>query len=454
MLWVGLISAAVATSVAGYLLIKGKQPQLVLLAAGLVLLSSAWLLGQPILLKSPTGWPGFDMFEKITLSLRSKLGGIGTMIMVIAGFVAYMDYMGATRSLVEAAVKPIAFLEKTPNIAAVLVLPLGQVLSLCVPSAAGLGLLMIASVHPILMRIGVSKLASVSIIVLCTCFDMGPASANTARASELLGMDNVTYFLGHQAPFAGIFTLVIMAVVYLQLRRFETQGNAKEDATITEAQAAVPAYYALLPILPLILLMVFSAFVQTGANPIVLDTSTAMLVSLAVAMLTHALSGAGFREVEAGLKACWNGMGQAFSRVVTLIVAADLFAQGLIQLGLIEGLVNFSNGLGWGSVGVLLVFVMLIFFASILMGSGNATFFAFAPLVSRVAETMGISGIRLLLPMQLASSMGRAASPISGVVIATAGIANVNPLHVAKRNLLPLAVALTMMLITESWILI
>ena len=454
MLWVGLISAAVATSVAGYLLIKGKQPQLVLLAAGLVLLSSAWLLGQPILLKSPTGWPGFDMFEKITLSMRSKLGGIGTMIMVIAGFVAYMDYMGATRSLVEAAVKPIAFLEKTPNIAAVLVLPLGQVLSLCVPSAAGLGLLMIASVHPILMRIGVSKLASVSIIVLCTCFDMGPASANTARASELLGMDNVTYFLGHQAPFAGIFTLVIMAVVYLQLRRFETQGNAKEDATVTEAQAAVPAYYALLPILPLILLMVFSAFFQTGANPIVLDTSTAMLVSLAVAMLIHALSGAGFREVEAGLKACWNGMGQAFSRVVTLIVAADLFAQGLIQLGLIEELVNFSNGLGWGSVGVLLVFVLLIFFASSLMGSGNATFFAFAPLVSRVAVAMGISGIRLLLPMQLASSMGRAASPISGVVIATAGIANVNPLDVAKRNLLPLAVALTMMLITESWILI
>ena len=150
---------------------------------------------------------------------------------------------------------------------------------------------------------------------------------------------------------------------------------------VTEAQVAVPAYYALLPILPLILLMVFSAFFQTGANPVVLDTSTAMLVSLAVAMLTHALSGAGFREVEACLKACWNGMGQAFSRVVTLIIAADLFAQGLIQLGLIEGLVQFSNGLGWGAVGVLLVFVLLIFFASILMGSGNATFFAFAPLV-------------------------------------------------------------------------
>jgi DcuC family C4-dicarboxylate transporter len=449
MLAAGLIFAAAVTGFVGWKLIQGRHPQLMLLAAGLIFLMASWALGNPLEFADSTGWRGFDLFELIVRSMRSKLSGIGTMIMIIAGFVAYMDHMGATKAMVRAAIRPIDFLRGFPHLAAVMVLPLGQLLSLCVPSAAGLGLLMIASVHPILLRIGISPLASVSIITLCTCFDMGPASANTARAADLLGMGNVTYFLGHQAPLAGGITLVIMAVVFFQLRRMEpAQSNAVPDSDASEKR---PFYFAFLPVLPLVLLMTFSSFFETGPDAVVLDTSTAMLISLALSMVLHWFSGAKGQEIENGLKACWAGMGRAFSQVVTLIIAADLFAKGLIELGLIEGLLLMADGLGWGALGILVIFVILIFFASILMGSGNASFFAFGPLVSKVAESMSIPGIRLLLPMQLASSMGRAASPISGVVIATSGIAGVNPLDVARRNALPMAVALVLMLLTESY---
>ena len=221
MLAIGLIVAAVITAYVGWKLVHGHHPQFMLLAAGLVFLLISWALGNPMEVSESTGWRGFDLFNIIVRSMKSKLSGIGTMIMIIAGFVAYMDYMGATKAMVHAAMRPIGVLRGFPHFAAIMVLPLGQLLSLCVPSAAGLGLLMIASVHPILLRIGISPLASVSIITLCTCFDMGPASANTARAADLLGMGNVTYFLGHQAPLAGGLTLVIMAVVFLQLRRTE-----------------------------------------------------------------------------------------------------------------------------------------------------------------------------------------------------------------------------------------
>lgn len=449
MLAIGLIVAAVITAYVGWKLVHGHHPQFMLLAAGLVFLLISWALGNPLEVTESTGWRGFDLFNIIVRSMKSKLSGIGTMIMIIAGFVAYMDYMGATKAMVHAAMRPIGFLRGFPHLAAIMVLPLGQLLSLCVPSAAGLGLLMIASVHPILLRIGISPLASVSIITLCTCFDMGPASANTARAADLLGMGNVTYFLGHQAPLAGGLTLVIMAVVFLQLRR--TEPTHMHEPMKDEQAEKRPIYFALLPVLPLLLLMTFSSFFQNGPNAVVLDTSTAMLISLAFSMLLHWVSGAKGKEIELGLKACWQGMGKAFSQVVTLIIAADLFAKGLIELGLIEGLLLMVEGLGWGALGLLIIFVALIFVASILMGSGNASFFAFAPLVSKVAESMSIPGIRLLLPMQLASSMGRAASPISGVIIATSGIAGVNPLDVARRNALPMAIALALMVITESY---
>lgn len=448
LLAVSLPIAATATFAAGYALVKGRHPQWVLLVAGLVMLACAWALGSPAAAKPGTGWTGFDLFALITQSMKAKSGGIGVMIMVIAGFVAYMEHMGATEALVHAAMRPIAVLRKTPHLAGVLVLPIGQLLSLCVPSAAGLGLLMIASVHPILLRIGLSPLTSVSIITLCTCFDMGPASANTARASELLGMDNVTYFLGHQLPLAGTFTLVIAAIVYFQIRR--ERPTTFEPPAPEETTAKAPAAFAILPILPLILLMAFSAFFQSGDNPIILDTSTAMLISLALSMLVHRLSGASGKTLETGLKLCWQGMGKAFSTVVTLIVAADIFARGLIQLGLIDGLLGLADGLGWGALAILVLFVSLIFLASILMGSGNASFFAFGPLIPNIAASLGVPGIRLLLPMQLASSMGRAASPIAGVVIATSGIAGVNPMAVARRNALPMAVALVLMVLFET----
>jgi DcuC family C4-dicarboxylate transporter len=49
--------------------------------------------------------------------------------------------------------------------------------------------------------------------------------------------------------------------------------------------------------------------------------------------------------------------------------------------------------------------------------------------------------------MQLAASMGRTVSPVSGVLIATAEIAKVSSMDIVKRNLIPLSAALLVMLV-------
>ena len=103
MLAIGLIVAAVITAYVGWKLVHGHHPQFMLLAAGLVFLLISWALGNPMEVSESTGWRGFDLFNIIVRSMKSKLSGIGTMIMIIAGFVAYMDYMGATKAMVHAA---------------------------------------------------------------------------------------------------------------------------------------------------------------------------------------------------------------------------------------------------------------------------------------------------------------------------------------------------------------
>ena len=140
-------------------------------------------------------------------------------------------------------------------------------------------------------------------------------------------------------------------------------------------------------------------------------------------------------------------MGKVFANVVTLIVAAEIFSKGLISLGFIDALVAGCTGLGFSGSLVAVVIVLIIFLAAVLMGSGNASFFSFGPLVPSIASKVGMPAVDMILPMQLASSMGRAASPIAGVIIAVAEVAGVSPNDLAKRNIIPLTTALVAMLV-------
>ena len=53
---------------------------------------------------------------------------------------------------------------------------------------------------------------------------------------------------------------------------------------------------------------------------------------------------------------------------------------------------------------------------------------------------MGANAVAMILPMQQASHMGRAISPVSGVVIAVSSGARITPFDVVKRTAVPVLV--------------
>ena len=93
-------------------------------------------------------------------------------------------------------------------------------------------------------------------------------------------------------------------------------------------------------------------------------------------------------------------MGKQFARVVTLVVAGEIFAQGLMATGTVAYLIDVTKGLGLSGALIMVVMTLFITIISIVMGSGNAPFFAFAPLVPDFAREFGVSTILLILPMQ------------------------------------------------------
>lgn len=446
---IGPIVALVFIIVITKLLVKKFNPHATLLIGGLFMLCIATLMQMPLPeLKSATGFKGFDLFKFVKESFSEINAGVGLMIMAIGGFVAYMDKIGASDVLVDLAMKPLALFKKKPYLAASMVIPIGQVLFVAIPSAAGLSLLLMTSLFPILTNLGVSRLSAVSVITASTAFGIGPACATTASAIEIINLDTVFYFLNYQIPLVLPLSLSMM-ITYYFVNSYYDKNNKEEviDNQTIKNKVAVPKIYALLPILPIVLLIIFSEFFPIFNPPIKLETTTVMFISLFVALIFEMIRLKSFKAVLNSLQTFWDGMGDIFKTVVTLIIAADIFAKGLISLGFIEGLIEVTQHLGLGAIGVGIVMTIMIFLASMLMGSGNAAFFAFGPLVPKIALKLGIANTQIILPMQLAASMGRTVSPVSGVLIATAQIAQVTPLAILKRNIIPLTVALVIMLL-------
>jgi DcuC family C4-dicarboxylate transporter len=83
------------------------------------------------------------------------------------------------------------------------------------------------------------------------------------------------------------------------------------------------------------------------------------------------------------------------------------------------------------------------------MGSGNAPFFAFASLAPSVAKQLAIPSVLMLLPMQFGSSIARSVSPITAVIVAVSGIANLSPVEVVKRTAIPMAGAMAVNVIAS-----
>jgi len=432
-----------------FLLTRKLYPQAVLFFIGLaMLILSLILYGEGIDMFSPTGSQFFDLFELIAEIFASKLSGVGLMIMSIGGFVTVMDEIGASKALVSISLAPIKALSKTPYIASVLLIPIGQFLFMCTPSAAGLGLLLMASVYPLLINLGISRFSAVSVITATTVFDLGPASANSNQAAEIVGLSAVDYFLSYQLPTVIPLTALMMVVFYMINKRADKKLKAEpqkeslpavEENKDPKEEELAPNLFAILPVFPLILLIIFSEFFQLFSPPIRLVTTTAIIFSFFVALLFQSIRRKSFLPAFDLFKVFWKGMAKVFSSVVTLIIAAEFFASGLIQLGFIADLVSITKSMGAGMDGVTTVMTTLIYGSSFLLGSGNASFFAFSPLTPDIAMQVGGEAVDMVLPMQLAASLGRAISPIAGVIIATSELAGLTSFQLARRNLLPLS---------------
>jgi DcuC family C4-dicarboxylate transporter len=436
-----ILLTLVAVGVVAWFVVKSYYPQTVLLLVGLVTLAIACLMGvSPIDAKLSTNLRGFDIVEVVSQLMSSRLAGLGLNIMIIGGFAAYMERIGASKALVKLCVKPLQAV-RSPYLLLALTYVIGQFIALFINSAVGLGLLLMASVYPLLITLGVTRVAAASVIATTCCLDLGPSSSNALRAAELVKVDIITYFVQGQIPVA-ICTMATVAILHFFVQRWFDKRDIASGRWALEAstpedvskalEGAGPVHYAILPMVPLALLIIFSPMVVKGIK---LSLVTALLISIVLAIVVDLLSKRQVKQCVDSTKSIFEGMGKVFASTVSLIICAEVFAAGLTKTGGIATMLKAAAGLEGAGLPIMLTVMMgIMILAAVVTGSGNAAFFAFSPLLPDAAASVGIKILPLAMPVQLSAGLARTISPIAGVIIAVAGIAEVSPFDLVRRT--------------------
>ena len=395
-----------------YLLLKRHESRMVLIAAGILMCIIA---GKPM--------AALDAFAKSMTN-----AGLITSVCSCMGFAWCMKYTGCDKHLVVAigkVLKKMGFLLIPGATLATFVV------NIAIPSAAGCSAAVGVIFIPILMAAGVHPAMAAAAVKSGTYGSMlNPGLVHNGVIAKLAGTQ-ITDVIGNHmmATVAGVIVAaVVLTVIAIVLK--ENKGYVPEGSVVDDDSFSVNAIYAIMPLVPVIILVLGST---KGVPVLKMGVPQAMIIGAILALAATRKS-----PVEL-TKSFFNGMGDAYANIIGIIISVGVFVAGLKALGLIKALIAWMLN----STGIVKIAATFgPFLLALISGSGDAATVAFNEAVTPHAAEFGISTMNMGSIAALGGTLGRTISPIAGATIICAGIAGVDPMEVCKRNALGIVCAL------------
>lgn len=438
-----ILICLIIIAITGILLMKRYQPQPILIGMGILMMyiayEGSWI--NAILDESQsTGVLVFDAMDIVRITTSENVVSLGLMIMTCAGYAKYMEHIGAGTRLAHTFIKPLYRLNR-PYIVLALMFLLNMGLSICVPNPLSLALLMMVTIYPVLLRLGVSSVGAAAVIATGHLMDVGPGAVSTLLIAKTLNIPVPNYFVGYQLRLY-FLVAVVTAVVHFLWQRYRDHLDGPMDVgdceSIPEAPIG-PKPYMIFPLLPLCFILGFS---QYGLPGVKMNVTLAMMLAFGIALLAELIRHRNLRTVLKSTTVFFEGMGNQFSYAVTLIIGGQVFAQGLVSLGIIDSLVSLLQTISLNSIGLTSVMGGGMLGLSMVTGSNVAPLFTLVPLVPNIVANLGLDPITTMLGMQNGASLGLFLSPISPVMVGVAGVAHIKSVDLLKRTSVPVIVAL------------
>lgn len=427
--------------VVAYLIVKNYHPALSLIIGALVLLACAWMLGHPIYPAGEgTGFGLFDIFLKFKDTIIAQVSSAGIVIMILFGYSGYMNAIGANQMAVNFLVKPLMKIKRKSLFVPVVFL-IGNLMSLVVPSASSLAIILMSILYPMLASMGISSLTAAGVIAMTATIMPTPLGADNVIAANTLGYDVLNYVVWNAKISLPSLLIIAVAQYFWQKYCDKKEGEAayvslNEEGLSKQKEFDVPKFYAILPILPLLLIVVVG-IAGMFIKGITMDIFVLTFISFFIAVLVETLRLKSFKKVQDTAVEMFKGMGQGFSQVVMLVVGGSLFTSAIQTLGIIDSIMASVEASSSAGIVTTLIFSGATTLFGILSGGGLAMFYAVIELIPGIAEKAGIDGILISLPMQMIANLTRTISPVAAVVMIVASTVGVSPIRILKRTSVP-----------------
>jgi C4-dicarboxylate transporter, DcuC family len=208
-------------------------------------------------------------------------------------------------------------------------------------------------------------------------------------------------------------------------------NDASEDAVVESPwRARMKALLLPLPVLWLLLghpALPSHALVRR-AMPAGLEVLTAMLSGAALVVAFAA------RDARAATRAVFEGMGHAYTHIITIIAVSTGMAKALEVAGVFHAFVSMTAG---SSTVALAVAFALAFGLSVVSGSGTASSVALITAIAPRAAELGVSTPALVGVVLFGAEAGRTASPVAAVLLLGSNLVSLPPRALAARLALP-----------------
>lgn len=444
------ILVLVVLGIVGYFIIKSYNPALILIIGAIVLLGASVALGNPLYPEGEgTGLAFFDIFLKLKDTIISQVSSAGLVIMILFGYSGYMNLIGANQKAVNILVKPMTKI-KSEALFIPIVFLLGNLMSLVVPSASSLAIILMAILYPLLQGIGISSMTAAGVIAMTATIMPTPLGADNVIAAQTLDYNILTYVLYHAK--VSIPTLLILAVVHYFWQTYcDKKEGSEAFVEMKEVESAadekvVPTFYAILPLLPLVLIIIVGIIGIFREN-VTMDIFVLTMISFFVALIIEGFRKKSFKIAQESAVELFKGMGQGFSQVVMLVVGGSLFTTAIQSLGVIDSLMSAVENSQSAGVLTTLIFSGATALFGILSGGGLAMFYAVIELIPNIAQKAGIDGILIALPMQMIANLARTISPVAAVVMIVSSSIGVSPVRLLKRTSVPTIIGIILVVV-------
>ena len=283
-----VVTLAFIVIVAVFVLKKYNSVYVFIMSGLAALLALSLLTGVSVMGDNSTGSLIIDVFAFAAETFKKNASGIGMTLMMVTGYAVYMSHIGASTKLAYIATKPLKKI-KNPYIILSILFIIGTLLKMVITSHACLAMLLMAIAFPILTSLGISKLSAAVTIIMCGMVDWGPNDSSAVFAAEdIVGMPVMKYFLTYQGKLAVILILICAVLLPIYLRYMDKKDQSKLDGKEVKApepeDVNCPAIYAVLPVVPLVLITIFS-FIPS----IKLDVVTANLIGIIFVLILETI---------------------------------------------------------------------------------------------------------------------------------------------------------------------